>query len=74
MLKYHRIWVVGRPPSYPPIIPPLRALAYTIETHFIWQSREDFQGITVSLWIRKANDPVSLAPPPGRGLGPVSRP
>jgi mannosyltransferase len=67
MLKYHRIWVVGRPPSYPPVIPPFRALAHTIETHFIWQSREDFQGITVSLWIRKANDPVSLAPPPGAG-------
>jgi hypothetical protein len=57
--------VVGRPPSYPPVIPPFRALAHTIETHFIWQSREDFQGITVSLWIRKANDPVSLKPPPG---------
>jgi hypothetical protein len=58
MLKYHRIWVVGRPPSYPPPIPPFPSLARAVERHFVWQSREDFQGITVSLWIRKANDPA----------------
>ena len=58
MLKFHRIWVVGRPPSYPPVIPPFPSLARAVERHFVWKSREDFQGITVSLWVRRANDPA----------------
>jgi mannosyltransferase len=39
MLKFHRIWVVGLPPSYPPPIPPFPSLARAVERHFVWQSR-----------------------------------
>jgi mannosyltransferase len=59
LLQYQRVWVIGRPPSYPPVIPPFKAEAHAVESHFVWQSREDFQGITVSLWVRRRGDPAS---------------
>jgi hypothetical protein len=53
MLRYHRIWVIGRVPSPRLKSPALRAESILLKTQFSLLSKHRFRGMVVTLWGRR---------------------
>jgi mannosyltransferase len=53
LLRYRRIWAIGRVPAahYPPGL--IRSQSLELLQHFREAGRASFQGVTVTLWVRK---------------------
>jgi hypothetical protein len=58
MLRYPRIWVIGRSPYAPLAAPQIRAQSAALRRSFTLAAELRFHGITLTLWQRDA---------PGRG-------
>jgi hypothetical protein len=54
MLRYQRIWVIGRVPSARLAKRAFRDESIVLETHFTMAGKRRFRGMTVTLWLRRA--------------------